>query len=402
MCSKEWKEVFILSNKQSKQSILLVLGVIFIATNLRAPMTAVGPLISQISEMYQLSSSQAGMIATAPLLAFAVTSIIAPKNAARFGLERTLFFSLVILGLGIFIRSLTGVDYLFGGTILMGIGIAHGNVLVPSLIKRDFPEKLGLMTGVYSVSMTVLGAIASGVSLPLVQSLGLTWQGSLRVWLIFSILAIIFWVPQLKNTTLIKVEKTVSSDRSLLKSPLAWQISGFMGLQSLFFYSLLAWLPQIFMDKGITGETSGWLLALMQLFIVPFNFIISLIAGRRKDQRSLAVIASLLFFFGLLGLMFSDSILVNAAACAAIGAGGGFAFSISMILFSVRTKNAHDAGRISGMAQSIGYLLAAVGPFLFGFLHDQTNSWMPSLIFLFILTIALLVLGLKSGKDVKI
>lgn len=137
----------------------------------------------------------------------------------------------------------------------------------------------------------------------------------------------------------------------------------------------------------------------MQLFIVPLNFIIAIVAGRRKDQRSLVITGSLLFMLGLIGLMFFDNLWINCLAVSAIGAGGGYSFSLSMIFFSVRTKNAHDAGRISGMAQSIGYLLAATGPFLFGFLHDMTGSWLSSLVFLFIVTIAFLLTGLQAGKD---
>lgn len=388
---------------KSKGSFFLILGIIMIATNLRAPMTAVGPLMGMISESYGISSGTAGMIATTPLLAFAVTSILAPRSAAKFGLERTLFGSLIILGVGLYIRSLPNLSALFIGTILMGIGIAHGNVLVPSLIKRDFPpEKLGIMTGIFSVAMTVVGALASGLSLPLVQTFGLTWQGSLRFWLVLTVSALILWVPQLKNDTLVKVTPTATSHKNLFKSPLAWYVSLFMGLQSLFFYSLLAWLPQIFMDKGITGETSGWLLALMQLFIVPFNFIIALIAGNRRDQRTLVIMGSSLFFVGLIGLLFSESVWVNGLACAAIGAGGGFSFSLAMIFFSVRTTSVQEAGRISGMAQSLGYLLAAVGPFFFGWLHDQTGSWTGSLIFLVLLTVVLLGVGLKAGQDNKI
>lgn len=219
-----------MSINKSKQTILLILGIIFIATNLRAPMTAVGPLISQISESYNLSHSVAGMIATTPLLAFAVTSVLAPKTAARFGIERVLFFFLLVLGVGILLRSATGIVPLFLGTILIGIGIAHGNVLVPSLIKCDFPEKIGLMTGVYSVSMNVVGALASGLSLPFVESLHLTWQGSLRVWVVLTAIALILWVPQLKNHTIVKVEETTSQNKSLVTSKLAWQISAFMGL----------------------------------------------------------------------------------------------------------------------------------------------------------------------------
>lgn len=390
-------------NNKSGSSLLLVLGIILIASNLRAPMTAVGPLLGTISESYHLSSGTAGMIATTPLLAFAVTSILAPKNAAKFGLEKTLFVSLIVLGIGLYIRSLPSVTALFVGTILMGIGIAHGNVLVPSLIKRDFPaKKIGMMTGIFSVSMTLVGAFASGVSLPLVQNLGLSWQGSLRVWLIFAILAILVWLPQLKNQTVVQQQAVAATDKNFVKSPLAWYISLFMGLQSLFFYSLLAWLPQIFMDKGMTGATAGWLLAFMQLFIVPLNFIIALVAGNRRDQRSLVIMGCGLFFTGLLGLLFSDSIWVNAIACAAIGSGGGFCFSLAMIFFSVRTETVHEAGRISGMAQSLGYLLAAVGPFFFGWLHDQTGGWTGSLVFLVILTAGLLFVGLKAGQDTKI
>ncbi|WEG72453.1 CynX/NimT family MFS transporter [Vagococcus intermedius] len=387
-----------MKERTTRQSIILLIGIVLIATNLRAPLTSVGPLIENISQSYQLNSTTAGMVATTPLLAFALVSILAPLNARKFGIERTLLMAMFVLSIGLVIRSLPGVINLFVGTALVGISIAHGNVLVPSLIKRDFPDKLGMMTGIYSVAMNLAGAIASGISLPLVNKWGVTWQTSLNIWVVMSVLALLAWIPQVKDKTTVKIVSEIKDKTNMWQSHLAWKISAFMGLQSLVFYSLLAWIPQILSEKGISGETSGMLLALMQIFIVPFNFLVSILAGRVADQRRLVIWGVCLMFLGLVGITLADGIVINAISLSLIGISGGFTFSLSMMFFSLRTKNAVDAAQISGMAQSIGYLLAAAGPLLFGLLHDLSGTWLTPMWSLWLLAGVLLWTGLGAGK----
>ncbi|HDR8041834.1 TPA: MFS transporter [Bacillus cereus] len=380
---------------------IMVFGIVFIAANLRAPLTSVGPIVGLIKDDMNISNTLAGMLTTLPLLAFALFSPIVPKLGRKFGVERIIFGSIVFLTVGIIIRSLSEVAALYIGTAVLGLAISVGNVLLPGLIKREFPEHIGLMTGVYSISMNLFGAIASGVSVPIALGLGFGWKGALEIWGILSFISIIFWLPQMKHHNVKRDtvhHKTADSHVNVWGSALAWQVTLFMGLQSMIFYVLVAWLPEILKQQGLNSSQSGLMLSVMLLALLPFTFIVPVIAGRMSGQRSLVVITSILLLIGTLGLLYGSSKLI-VLWIIALGIGGGFAFSLSMMFFGLRTSSAEQAAELSGMAQSIGYLLAAVGPTLFGFIHDATNSWTIPLLILVGASVLLFIFGLGAAKE---
>ncbi|MFE8697607.1 CynX/NimT family MFS transporter [Cytobacillus sp. FJAT-53684] len=380
---------------------LIIVGIIFIATNLRSPLTSVGPLVGFIRDQLHISNTMAGMITTLPLLAFALFSPIVPKLGRKFGMEPVILVSIIVLSIGIILRSLSGVATLYIGTAVIGMAISVCNVLLPSLIKREFPQRIGLMTGVYSISMNLFGAMASGISVPIAVGLGFGWQGALGIWGILSFVSILFWLPQMKrrNENAASVHnQTSSSNVNIWRSSLAWQVSLFMGLQSMVFYVLIAWLPEILLQQGISSDQSGWILSIMQLALLPFTFIVPIIAGRMSSQRSLVFITSSLFFIGTLGLLYGSTSLIVLWVIL-LGMGGGFAFSLAMMFFGLRTENAQQAAELSGMAQSVGYLLAASGPALFGYIHDVTNSWTIPLLILIGASILLLLFGLGAARN---
>ncbi|PKR84238.1 CynX/NimT family MFS transporter [Heyndrickxia camelliae] len=379
--------------------LLLIIGIIFIGANLRAPLTSVGPLIPSIRESLGISSTLAGALTTVPLLAFALLSPFAPKLARRYGMESVLFLSLILLTIGIILRPLSGVGMLFSGTIFLGLAIAVGNVLVPSIIKQYFPKSVGTMTGVYSVSMNLCGAIASGLSIPISSKSGLGWQGSLGYWGIISIIAILFWIPQFRsnrNQAINVSEKPQSVN--MWKSGLAWQVTVFMGLQSLIFYTIVAWLPEILQQQGLSSSTAGWMLSLMQFAVLPFTFIVPILAGRMKNQYLLVTITALLFVIGMIGILYGNLSLIPFSVIL-LGIAGGCAFSLAMMFFSLRTKNSYQAAELSGMAQSFGYLLAAIGPTLFGVLHDITHNWAVPLWMLVIVSVLIFISGIGAGRN---
>ncbi|WP_080873482.1 CynX/NimT family MFS transporter [Oceanobacillus timonensis] len=382
---------------------LMIAGIIFVATNLRAPLTSVGPLVSMIKDNLHISNTLAGIITTLPLLAFALFSPIVPKLGRKFGVEMVIFISLIFLTIGIVLRSWSGMATLYIGTALLGLAISVSNVLLPSLIKQEFPKQIGLMTGVYSISMNLIGAMASGLSIPLAVHFGAGWQGGLGIWGILSFVSILFWLPQIinrhKQAAVVSDGSTGKQDNvNLWGSLLAWQVTLFMGLQSMIFYVLIAWLPEILMQYGIHSDESGWLLSVMQLALLPFTFIVPIIAGRMVNQRLLVTITAVLFFVGTLGLISGNASLVILWIIL-LGIGAGFAFSLSMLFFGLRTENAQQAAELSGMAQSIGYLLAAAGPTLFGYLHDATDSWTVPLLILLGASILLLISGLGAARN---
>lgn len=396
-----------IANNQAQQSHLkqwlLIIGVLIIAANLRAPLTSVGSVISFIRDDLGISNALAGSITTLPLLAFALFSPVVPKIAYKFGMNWTIFISLIILVIGIMIRSLFGVNALFIGTMLIGIGIATGNVLLPALIKISFPLKVGLMMGLYGVLMNVFAAFASGLSVPIASIDGLDWKASLMFWGILAIIATVLWLPQLKNkkqpaTQPEPKQATTKTKSGLLRSPLAWHITIFMGVQSLIFYTLITWLPELLYIHGYQADTAGWMLFLYQFAIIPATFVVPIIAERMKDQRLLAAIVAGLFFVGILGLLTGAKSLI-VLSIIVIGIACGSAFSLSMMFFTLRATDGKQAADISGMAQSVGYLLAAFGPVLFGWLKDVTHSWTFSIATLLVGSIILFITGLKAGED---
>ncbi|MEV5113103.1 CynX/NimT family MFS transporter [Peribacillus frigoritolerans] len=380
---------------------LLIIGIILLGANLRAPLTSVGPLVTSIRDNLGLSNTLSGSLTTLPLLSFALLSPFAPRIARRFGMELTLFLSLVLLTIGIGIRSVGGVPTLFIGTILIGLAIAIGNVLLPSLIKHNFARNIGLMTGTYAVSMNLCGAIGSGISIPLSSSSGLGWAGALGCWGILSLITVFLWMPQLRRPfNSGKDVQTAQKDKkiNLWRSGLAWQITFFMGLQSFIFYTVITWMPEILEQKGLNADEAGWMLSIMQLAVIPITFLVPILAGRLQSQRLLVVPPVIFLISGIFGIL-SGSTLFIPVCMILIGIGVGTIFSLSMMFFSLRTQSTHEATELSGMAQSFGYLLAAIGPVLFGLLHDITHSWTLPLLMLAAISALIFIVGMRAGNN---
>ncbi|PAF24345.1 MFS transporter [Shouchella clausii] len=388
------------AKQSSSLSWALVFGIVLISLTMRSPLTSVGPLVGSIRESLGLSNTVAGLLTTLPLLAFALLSPFTPTLARRFGMERVLFCALVLLMTGIAVRSLSATISLFAGTVLLGLSIAVCNVLIPSLVKRDFSNNVGLMTGIYAVSMNLCGAIASGISVPLARNLGFGWNGALGVWGILALTAALFWFPRIRgnHTSAVVTTNVAMVRRSLWRSPLAWTITLFMGMQSLLFYVLITWLPEMMTSRGLSEDSAGWMLSLFQMATLPVSFIVPILAGRMKNQRLLVTIMAVLFFVSLGGFYFGNQALISLWTIL-LGIAGGCAFSLAMIFLSLRTKDAYDAASLSGMSQSVGYLLAATGPILFGFLHDVTAGWNLPLVLLFIVSAVLFLCGLGASKN---
>ncbi|MBO0995410.1 CynX/NimT family MFS transporter [Bacillus sp. SD088] len=378
----------------------LLLGIILVGANLRAPLTSVGALISFIRDDLSLSHAVAGSITTLPLLAFALLSPFAPKLANRLGMEKTIFFSLLLLMIGLIVRSFFGTSFLFIGTIMIGMAISIGNVLLPGLIKMNFPLKIGFVTGIYAVFMNLFGAFGSGLSVPIASIKGVGWKGSLAFWTILAIIALLFWIPQLrKPSESVKVVKaSEQKGKSIWHSPLAWHITIFMGLQSLIFYTFITWLPEILQTHGYSSSASGWMLFLMQFALIPVTFIIPVVAEKMKDQKVISGITAFFFMAGIVGLFLGSKLLIPLSVIL-IGIAAGSAFSLAMMFFSLRTSSGQEAAEMSGMAQSLGYLLAAVGPMLFGGLHDLFHSWKIPLLLLFLLAMVIFITGVNAGKS---
>lgn len=383
--------------------ILSFIAVVFVAANLRAPITAVGPVIEEISHALGLSKIAAGTLTSLPLLAFSLLSSLVPRLSQRYSMSLILLFSLILLSLGLALRSWGSLFTLFLGAALVGIAITFGNVLMPAFIKDKFPNKLGLMMGWYSVGMNLTAALAAGLSISIGQWTNMGWQASIGIWFILGLLGIVFWLPQLKRdkTQNNKEKSSQKNTSSLLNSRLAWSVTLFMGLQSVVFYCLSAWLPKVVQDWGMSAESSGWIFSYFQFAQLPTTFVGSIIATRRSNQKSLGMLVGFLISIGVLGIIFFKTQYII-LCCILIGIGSGLAFSLSMLFFVLRTQSSLYAAKLSGMAQSFGYFIAALGPLIFGGLFDIFMTWSYSFLFLFLCGIALMMLGYTAGSNKKI
>jgi len=379
--------------------ILMAIGVIVVGSTLRAPITAVGPVILEITEQLNLTPLLVGLITTIPLMSFALLSVLAPKAAKRFGLENLLLYSMLFLALGLFVRSVGSVSLLFLGAALIGAAITIGNVLMPAFIKKEFPEKAGLITGFYLVSMNLTSALAVGFSIQIGQATGLGWKASIGIWGVLSLIAFLLWLPQIKKRIVSSTkDNSRLNSKALWKSRLAWQISILMGLQSFFFYTLAAWLPTVLQSWGMSAENSGWMLSYIQMGQLPIMLIGPIVAGKMKDQTPLMWVTFILLLLGLIGIIVwkTEFIIISVIL---IGVSLGLAYTLVTMFFILRTKHPSESANLSGMAQSVGYLIAATGPPLFGALYSLTNNWYVPLALLLVAAVFLLTSGLASSKN---
>jgi CP family cyanate transporter-like MFS transporter len=375
---------------------LVIAGCLLIAANLRPPITSVGPVVGDIRGDTGMSSAAAGLVTTLPLLAFAGVSPWAARIARRIGIERALQAALVVLVAGVLMRSAGASPALLLGTAVLGSGIAVANVLIPALIKQDFPERVGPMTSAYLTTMVGMAGIASGISVPLADT-GLGWQGALAIWALLGVVAFAVWWPVARRAQHAPPEEPRAPVR-LRSSALAWQVTLFMGLQSLLFYSLIAWLPALLEDNGLSRTAAGWMLAVLQIASLAATMSVPVLAARRASQRRLVLLSSIAYLIGFAGLLAEGSTLAFVWTCF-VGFGSGALFALALSFFALRSPDARHAGALSGMAQSIGYALAAGGPILIGFLHDQTGAWDASLVVLLGVSVAALGFGLLAARD---
>ncbi|KAA1183427.1 CynX/NimT family MFS transporter [Paenibacillus sp. B2(2019)] len=388
-------------NKNSLYIILLISGIVLVAFNLRPAITSVGPLVGIIQEDVGLAHWSAGLLMSIPLISFAVMSSLVPRIAARLSNEKTLLLGLVILLVGICIRSISMTLFIFVGTLLIGVGIAIGNVLLPVVVKEKFPQKFGLMTSIYSTSMGLFASLASGISIPLAHGLKLGWDGALIVWGIPTIIAIVVWILLIRlNPAKDNAVKSVRiSAKQIWRSPLAWKIALFMGFQSSLFYITMSWLPEILYNYGISRGTAGWLLSFTQIVGVPVSFLVPILAGRLRSQVWIAFALGMCSIVGYGGLWMGSSypIMILSIILIGIALGGNFPLALSYI--GIRARNGNQAAELSGMAQSTGYMLAAIGPILIGYLYDMTQVWTIPLITLIVISGVVTMFGMLSGRD---
>jgi len=374
---------------------LLLLGLVLVALNLRPALSSMAPMLSDVSRSLGLSAAKAGLLTTLPVLCLGLFAPLAPLLARRFGSERVVLGILLTLAGGMILRSSLGEFGLFAGSILAGASIGVIGVLLPGIVKRDFAKHAGAMTGVYTMALCMGAAMAAGSTVPLSQHFGNSWALGLGFWVVPALLAALLWLPQVGSQH--GAHQAAYRVRGLLRDPLAWQVTLYMGLQSSLAYIVFGWLPSVLIGRGLTPTQAGIVLSGSILVQLASSLAAPWLATRGKDQRLAILVVMLLTLGGLFGCLYAPIEGLWGWAIL-LGLGQGGTFSLALTLIVLRSRDAHVAANLSSMAQGIGYTLASMGPFAVGLVHDLTGGWQALGWIFAVIGLGAIIAGLGAGR----
>jgi len=391
--------VAVLTEPMTRERSSLITATAFVvALSLRPALTAVGPVLPRIGLDLHLGEAAQGLLGTLPLLAFAAASPLVHLASRRFGMERAVFVSLLVLAASSALRPYTGQAGLWIGTAVVGGAIAVGNVLVPVILKRDYAAHVSRATGIYTAFITGGAAIASILAVPIADAVD--WRLSLAVWGGLALLVAVIWLPRTLSPEPTPASTTGDGTRSVSvwRQPMAWLVTGFMGLQSTSFYLFVNWLPTIEITTGGVSERStGVHLFVFQVFGLIGGLSIPLLLKHPTNQRAGLMTASTPILVALLGLLLAPHLAIVWAIVGGLGQGAGLVAALSLI--SLRGRGHHETTQLSGMAQAVGYTLAAAGPVVAGYLTQVTGGWSTTLVVFAVLAATQLTVGFVAGRD---
>jgi CP family cyanate transporter-like MFS transporter len=377
--------------------LVKLLAILIVTLNLRGAITCVGPLLETIQDQFGLTGTAAGLLASLPLFAFGLLSPYAAPLAHRLGMEQAILVSLLALLAGLGIRYVDSIWALYVGTVFIGCGIAFNNVLLPGLLRREFPGQLALVTALFTMVLVSCGGLGSGIAIPLSDWGG--WRFSLIFWALPAVLGVMFWAPQLRQHS--RPQVAAEARPAMWNRSLAWQVSLFMACQSTAFYVMIAWFPSMMNDLAdISAARSGAILFIYQLFVLASVMLTPVFIHRMRDQRLIGAVLGSLILFGFCGLYLDPRHALGWMMIMGLGAGGSLVLAIT--LFSMRVSTTAQSVALSGMAQAVGYTMAAVTPIFVGFLHDVTQRWSLPLLLMILLSLLQLTMGYAAGRPLTI
>lgn len=379
------------------RKLLLGVSVVLIAFNLRPVFSSLSVVLPDIMVSTGLSPTAASALTTLPVICLGIFAMLAPRLGRHFGTERTLLACLLMIVAGTLLRGSGSVPLLFAATALAGTGIAISNVLMSVLVKRDFARQAALMMGLYTMAVCAGAASGAGLTVPLQHALGGQWTIALAMWAVPAAMVTLIWAPQALPRKPGAAESG-HAVRGLWRDPLAWQVTGFMGLQSSLAYAVMSWLAPILRERGLGAETAGYVVSVAVMTQVVTCLAVPLIAVKCRNQVGIAVGVSVLTVVSLMGCMFAPTSGIWLwAVLLGIAQGGSFSLALTMIV--LRSRDSHVASQLSGMAQGVGYLIAAFGPMMVGLLRGWTGSFDASAFLFGAIGIALVACGMGAGRS---
>ncbi|MGN6031416.1 MAG: CynX/NimT family MFS transporter [Thermomicrobiales bacterium] len=390
--------------------VVLALGIVLVAINLRTTIIAFPPFMPVIRAETGLSATATGLLTTMPVMCWATLSLFAPRVARRIGFDWSLIAMIGLLSAGILIRVIPAIWSLYAGTLVIGVALALGNVVAPASVKRDFPHKPGLMMSLYGLGMSLGGAISAAVMMPIHLRTGLSWRLTLGLLVIPALLTLVALLPRLRMRSVIAANAALRAaerdDRNRVRPRLwgdllAWQISIFFGLQAAIFYGLGTWAPTILTDHGVSESTAGVVWACSQVGSIPASFIVPLMIQNGLPIRRLVIAIGGLFTAAIAGMLVLPALspVLTAIWLILLGTAGASAMACTLMLMVLRSPDTEHAAAISGMSQAVGYAIAGVSPFLFGALHDLTGTWTVPTVVILATVVPIVWAGLGASRD---
>lgn len=382
-----------INQSAGRRGRLLIAGVLLSSVVMRSPISALGPILQTVREAYAMNNALAGSITTIPMLLFALMSLAAPLLLRRVAANRLQLWGMVLVLAGLLIRSYLGVAGLFAGTVLLGLGVGVSNVLIPRAIKQDFPDKVELLTGTYTAIMSLFAALGSGFSVPMAAALG--WRQALAIWAPFAAAAVLAWALAGRGgqSAPEQPQDTGIGLRELLKSSMAWKITLCMGFQSAVYFCVLAWLPSFLQARGMAPQAAGYTHLFVQLAGMVSAFVVPVVMRRMRDHRKCLVPLVLMILIGLCSLLLGMPVWLQYFLLLLLGFGMGSGLSYTMTTLSLRAQSAAQVVSLSALAQTGGYIIAAIGPTLVGGIYDFSGSLPLQVISIMFFGLGYLVFG---------
>ncbi|MFE0630955.1 MFS transporter [Streptomyces sp. NPDC058864] len=398
---------------------LAVVALLLVAFNLRPAVTSLGPVLAEARSALGMSGAVAGLLTSVPALCFALVGVAAPRLARRYGPSAVVAAGTAVVAVGLVLRPLAGGTARFLALSAVALaGIAVANVLLPVVVKQRFPGQVGRMTGLYSMALNLGAAVAAAATVPLSGAFGGDWRWGLGAWGVVAAVAVPPWLVLARVRTADRAPEPASvpppgagpgpgtsygsgsgsaSGVRMTRSPTAWALAAYFGLQAGAAYVVIGWLPQVFRDAGLSAGTAGLLFAVTSLLGVPLSFALSALAGRLRRQSGIAVALGVFGLAGYAGLWAAPAaapwvwaVLLGVANCS---------FPLALTMIGLRGRNSATVVRLSAFAQSTGYLLSIPVPFLVGALYERTGGWRVPLVVMAVLMVAQLIAGLLAGRD---
>jgi CP family cyanate transporter-like MFS transporter len=385
---------------QPARSATPLFAFLLVAVNLRIAVVALSPLLDDIKATEHLTDSAAGLLTTLPLACFGAFAFLVPWLTRRLGSHRLGSLAMAILSAGILLWLIPGLLPLFGGALVVGAGIGIAIPGMPGMVKRDFASRSQMVTGLYTTMLFIGGTVGAGLTVPLRDALGIDWREALALWAIPAIVALIVWqfFAGRRRADVGPTPAVVGPPlRVLLRDPVAWAVTCFMGIQSLGYYAFVAWLPTLLQDHGMSAGKAGWMLS-----FATFPGIVGALGTPVLDRRlgggpTLVLLASASAACGFVGLIVAPVSLAYLWMIL-LGLAQGACISLAIAYIVARSPDHEHTGRLSAMAQGFGYLLACLGPVALGAVHNATGSWTVPLIVLIAALGAQVAAGLQAGR----